>query len=355
MIWVLASIFLLIALASAWVLHRTQKARSRAQDEARKRYQLSDTGERIAFLDGDPNRPRGPRLKDLLRDDDREAKAQQIVSDASAATVAGVDTRLVQGLDGDMLLTSPPFVLRPSVLGARLGRYVNRLSRRLPPWVVVCPRVRLDSIVVSTNPLGRDALDWRRWRKRARLRSVDILICDRRDWRPIVAIVLRREHTSLLERLRLPSGGPGGSGGDRLTDEILNHVGLPIVYASGTLSGDWRKIAPYIDEAILRTRDPCVEGDPWHEAPAADSMARAPSARATSPAATSTAHSHLAASGKPEHPDDRDRIFPAPPRSHEASQAHPAQHSGVDALLSMAAEEPELDPAVLRRATPPQA
>lgn len=348
MIWVLASIFLLIALASAWVLHRTQKARSRAQDEARKRYQLSDTGERIAFLDGDPNRPRGPRLKDLLRDEGREATAQRIVSDPSASTLVGADARLVQGVDGDMLLTSPPFALRLSVLGARLGRYVNRLSRRLPPWVVVCPRVRLDSIVVATNPLGRDALDWRRWRKRARMRSVDILICDRRDWRPIVAIVLRREHTSLLERLKLPSGGPGGSGGDRLTDEILNHVGLPIVYATGTLSNDWRKIAPYIDEAILRTRDPCVEGDPWDGSHGTSPSVTAASATPDSVAPASRSRHVAAGSG-----DDRDRIFAKRTDSGVASAGAPAP--GLDALLSMAADETDVDPAAHRRATPPQA
>ena len=94
----------------------------------------------------------------------------------------------------------------------------------------------------------------------AALVTDDLLLCDRRDFRPVLAILWNRPARggTLVERLRRPDGGPAG---DRLIEEILRQVALPVVHASGSLSQDWSQIAPYIDEAILPTRDPCIEGD----------------------------------------------------------------------------------------------
>lgn len=317
MIWLLLSIFLVIALGSAAMLFHTQRRKDREHAAARRRYQLPESTQRIGVLDNNPDRPRGKTLRELLLDESDEA-AGTVLRDPNASTLFAHESRMVQGVDGDMLLTRPPFVLRHSIVGVRLGRYLDRLSRRLQPWVVVCPRVRLDAIVAATNPLGRDPDDWRRWRKRARLRAIDILICDRRNWRPILAVVLKRQSKTLLDQLKLPTAGAGGSGGDRMIDEILNQVGLPVVYASGAFATDWRLIAPYVDESILRTRDPCVEGEPWDRSAAAG---QAPPHPENQPQGLRGAHRGT------------DRIFPDVPSG---------QSGGVRTLLGMAQEEPEI-------------
>lgn len=100
--------------------------------------------------------------------------------------------RLVHTPDGEMILTRPPFALKGNVFSSRVGGYVNGLSRRLPAWVVACPRIRMDSLVTPTPPDGRDPTDWSTWRRRVRMRSIDILLCDRRDWKPLLAIMLER-------------------------------------------------------------------------------------------------------------------------------------------------------------------
>jgi hypothetical protein len=170
---------------------------------------------------------------------------------------AAVTGRLVMTPDGEEIITTPPFALRPQMLGRRLGRYCNGLSRRLPAWVVACPRVRLESLVTPTPPDGRDPEDWTRWRRRVRMRAVDIVICDRRTWRPLVAVMLEPPAGGRFGRRGSANGTATAlliaGGQDRMIDEVLGHVGLPLVRGSGDLSQDWAVLEPYVDEAILRS------------------------------------------------------------------------------------------------------
>jgi hypothetical protein len=142
-----------------------------------------------------------------------------------------------------MILTTPPFALRESLFGNKVGRFINALNRRIPAWVIVCPRVRLDSLVTPTPPDGRDPSDWREWRKRVRMRSIDIVLCDRRTWRPLVAVMFDNRPTSARTI---------GGGRDRMTDEILTHIGLPILHLTGDIVADFPLIQPYVEESILR-------------------------------------------------------------------------------------------------------
>jgi hypothetical protein len=43
-----------------------------------------------------------------------------------------------------------------------------------------------------------------------------------------------------------------GGGRDRMTDEVLNHVGLPLLHLTGDIVADWPMIQPYVEESILR-------------------------------------------------------------------------------------------------------
>lgn len=163
--------------------------------------------------------------------------------------------RIVRTADGETVITTPPFALREQMVSSRLGRFVNGLNKRLPVWMIACPRVRLETLVTPTPPDGRDADDWGQWRRRVRLRAVDVVVCDRRNWKPVLAIMLKP-----ATRFGRSDGTNGtvtalsiGGGRDQLIDEVLTHVGLTLVHASGKLTDDWRLIAPYVEQAILKS------------------------------------------------------------------------------------------------------
>lgn len=255
---------LVVLILFALLVHRHQQ-REQERSQVRRRYALKETTERMALIDtGEEVGLRSQTLRERLVAQDAAERAS---SEPDIASGPLVPARMVRTIDGDMLLTEPPFELRASIMSSRSGKYVNRLTRRLPPWIVVCPRVRMDSLVHATNPVGRDAEDWRDWRKRARLRAIDIVLCDRRTWRPVLAIVFEKKRKSISDMTRIGTSerADGGRGGDRIIEEIFYHIGLPLVFASGELSKDWPIITPYVDEAILRTRDQCVMGDDAHD------------------------------------------------------------------------------------------
>lgn len=77
------------------------------------------------------------------------------------------------------------------------------------------------------------------------MRSVDILVCDRRTWSPVLAIMIDREAPSA------PSATTIGGGRDCIVDEVLNAVGLPLVRATGVFKEDWPVIRPHVDSATL--------------------------------------------------------------------------------------------------------
>ena len=262
MVWIVVIILVAVCAGCGVLLWRLNAQQQAQHARRRRRYEIDPAiKERIPLLDGDPARPRGPTLRERLLEEaaaERESAADIALREAPSTPVSAQIVRTIDG--SEAVLTEPPFVLRRSLFSHRGARYLNELTPRVPAWIVFCPRARIDALVMVSRPAVRDATDWANWRRRARLRAIDVLPCDRRDFRPVLAILWNRPARggTLVERLRRPDGGPAG---DRLIEEILRQVALPVVHASGSLSQDWSQIAPYIDEAILPTRDPCIEGD----------------------------------------------------------------------------------------------
>lgn len=233
-LWVLSILSLLAAAAVAWVALRRHSAERKATQATRTRFAIRDSAERIPLAPDRPAQPPALAPTEILPIGGMGSPIRE------GAAVAG---RLVNTPDGEMILTTPPFALREAIFRKRIGRFVNMLARRIPPWMMLCPRVRLDTLIVPTPPDGRDAADWREWRKRIRVRSLDLVLCDRRDWRPIVCVVFETASADA----RTFAGGQ-----DRIIDEVLAHVGLPLLRLSGDFTKDWPLIQPYIDQGILR-------------------------------------------------------------------------------------------------------
>lgn len=164
--------------------------------------------------------------------------------------------RFVKTPDGEAMITKPPFRARGSLFSRKHAAYAHLLLTKLPAWVVLCPKTRMDAIVSPTPPDGRDAEDWRTWRRRVRWRAVDLLLCDRRTWRPLLAIIFDTPPgggvydapDSEKSRVRMVAGGR-----DRIIDEVLHAAGVPLVRATGNFASDWAAIEPYVSEAILRS------------------------------------------------------------------------------------------------------
>ncbi len=248
MLWALLILGLLIVAGAAVVVLRSKSADQRAVEDRRRRFALKDTGERV------PMAPeRGPAPAPSAAD-----SGAPIFAPTLAATdinppaelappprppAPAFTGRMVSTPDGDMILTSPPFTLREAMFSNKSGRFVNMLSRRAPAWVVVCPRVRLDALLTPTKPDGRDPADWRDWRKRVRVRSVDLVLCDRRTWRPLVAILFDSPRGTDVRKV--------AGGRDRMIDEVLASVGLPLLRLVGEFDHDWPLVKPYVEESIL--------------------------------------------------------------------------------------------------------
>ena len=144
-------------------------------------------------------------------------------------------SRRVMTPNGPMELTSPPFRLRASVLSSRERWYARSISVKLPSGFVVCPKVRLESLLDPLPPDDRSVEDWREWRQRVRLRAVDFVICRMPDWEPVVAVLIDA-----------PERSASTVQTDRLIDETLAQVGLPFIRCSGSPRTDWPMIAPYV-------------------------------------------------------------------------------------------------------------
>lgn len=222
-----------VIVAALWFVLRSP-LQSRARREARRRYELKESGERLPLAE-ESAQPEAPPAV-------REDMGVPIVSAPYTPRPPGVTGRMVTTPDGDLLLTNPPFALRDMVFSQRTGRFVNAITRRLPPWIIVCPKVRLDAILTPTKPDGRDPRDWREWRKRVRMRSVDIVLCDRRTWKPLLAIVFDPR----LIDARLVGGGQ-----DRILDEIFAAVELPFMRLSGDFEKDWPRIQSHVESTII--------------------------------------------------------------------------------------------------------
>lgn len=250
--------------------------------ERRRRYAIEASGPRIPLAPEREAEVRGgmengtaifeppaarPEMRNRLTDQARDS-APEPEPARSGGRGAGIG-KIVDTPDGEMVLTTPPFELRAQVFSKRVGKYFNGLTRRLPVWVVACPRMRMESLVTPTPPDGRDPDDWAHWRRRVRLRAIDIVLCDRRTWKPILAIMLEPSSGKRFAR-RTGSNGTTtalvlGGGQDRMIDEVLAHVGIPLIRGSGHLTEDWALIEPYVNEAIL----PTMGDDAYHEATSA--------------------------------------------------------------------------------------
>jgi Protein of unknown function (DUF2726) len=254
--WVGIAVALSCAGVGVWWLSAPARTRRREADARRKRYVVKDSAERVGIAEArGVGKPTGGLTLDEIR-------PVEMVRGAGAVSNGVVTGRLVQTPAGERILTTPPFVMRESVLGERGARYFQALSARVPAWVVVCPKVRLEALVTPTNPVGHDAVDWATWRKRVRLRSVDYVLCDRRTFKPLVAIVFDRPG-------KRASHAEVGGGQDRIPDEVLQTAGLKLLRLSGEFSKDWGLIKPYVDQAILASVDE-DEIDRVHGAEAAE-------------------------------------------------------------------------------------
>lgn len=235
MLWGLIILGVLFAATVVLLALRGKSAQQQAVEDRRRRFAIQDTGERVGLA---PERPQALPVAPI---DDGPPPVP--IPRPIRIPPPAVEGRIVHTPDGEMMLTTPPFALREALFTSRLGRFVNLLSRRVPAWVMLCPRVRLDSLLVPTKPDGRDPADWRDWRKRVRVRSVDLVLCDRRTWKPLVAVLL-------VQKTSVDSRKVAG-GNDQMIDEVLAAAGLPLLRLSGDFEKDWPLIKPYVEESIL--------------------------------------------------------------------------------------------------------
>lgn len=253
--WILGALALSALVAAVYAV-ATAGPKARAREMRRKRFHLPESAERIGLA---PERAteavRGvvetpaPAQQRRPRRPDAEGRPGPVETH-DPRPAAGSMGRLVETPDGEASLTTPPFQLREAIFSNKSGRYVAAIYRRVPPWVMVCPKVRLDSLLIPTPPDGRDAEDWRTWRQRVRVRSIDLVLCDRRTWRPMLAIII--DHSA-------PDTHALGGGRDRIVDEVLGAVGLPFIRGTGRFVDDWPRIRPYVEQAILPAAEDAPE------------------------------------------------------------------------------------------------
>ncbi len=234
MLWGLLILGVLIAATAAALALRGKSDDQKAAADRRRRFAIKDTDERLPMA---PDRV--PVVPATIIGDVLQPPSLPVPTPRAG----GVQGRIVHTPDGEMILTTPPFALREMLFTSRAGRFVNMLSRRVPAWVMICPRVRLDSLLTPTKPDGRDPADWREWRRRVRVRSVDLVLCDRRTWKPLVAVLLVQQQTVQSRKV--------AGGQDRMIDEVLAAAGLPLLRLSGDFEKDWPLLRPYVEESIL--------------------------------------------------------------------------------------------------------
>jgi hypothetical protein len=268
--WLVLLILGLMAVVSVIIVIVTRRDES-IREKQRERFELRDTGERVPLVDSTAPPPPAPKpigeIATFISSDapetttvgeTREDKALTAITEGE--NLEPPSGRFVKTPDGESLLTSPPFRRRESIFSKRHGRYALWLTRRLPPWLVVCPKVRLDTLVLPTSPDGRDPDDWREWRRRVRMRAIDLVLIDRRTWEPLLAIMLERDHPTPATTI--------AGGKDRIIDEVLAAVDLPLIRGTGSFKDDWPAIRPYVEQAMLPTtedadREPVMGGATW--------------------------------------------------------------------------------------------
>ena len=243
----------------AFFMLSRKAARDRA--ERRRRYTIPDSEQRVPLAPPAPPREPEPEIEEIAPISLESVEAGTPIFEDPLATqkVDGlllgddepsldvapvIEGRMVTTPEGEMILTTPPFRVRETLLGRREAAYAKAIAKRLPRGVVLCPKVRLESLLMPTPPDGRDPEDWRAWRRRVRMRAVDFVICDARGggWRPLLAVEIDRPALSARKI---------GGGVDRMIDEVLAGAGLPFVRCSGDPESDWGMIEPYVRESAV--------------------------------------------------------------------------------------------------------
>ena len=260
------NLFLVALLVAAGVALTVVINRRSAKQRAERlrRYAIPDSTQRIPLAPPPPPRSPEPVPDEMVAfsaESTGTSEAGTPIFDESLATETlrgavltdeepsldvppAVEGRMVMTPAGEMIVTTPPFRRRESLLGRRETAYAKAIGRKLPRGVVLCPKVRLESLLVPTPPDGRDPEDWRTWRKRVRMRAVDFVVCDTRsgEWRPIIAIEVDRPSLAVHKI---------GGGVDRMIDEVLAAAGLPFIRCSGDPESDWGMIEPYVRESAV--------------------------------------------------------------------------------------------------------
>lgn len=177
---------------------------------------------------------------------------------AAPPAKAGPRSRTVMTPDGPMTLTAPPFRLRRSIMTRRERLYARFLTQRLPSGYVLASQVRLESLLTPTDPHGYSPEEFRTWRMRVRLRAVDFVVCSLPSWSPVVAIEVTDSPDETTTR------------DDRMTDEALGEVGLPLVRARRTPGEDWPLIESHLITDESDEDDAAFPDEP--EAPPPDSL-----------------------------------------------------------------------------------
>ncbi len=242
LVWTLAAVAVLAALWSIVAALRASKRRGKAVSSW-------DTEGRIPLRDevlpvgAAPDPTVGPRpassLSDSLHGQPVEKwtpEQMRTLLDEGAAAKSDWPRRVMTP-NGPMDLTPPPFKLRGSIMSWRERAYARAITARMPSGYVLCPQLRLDTLLVPVKPGERPADDWRTWRQRVRVRAIDFVVCRLPDWAPVLAIEVDLGDANATKDTK-----------DKMTVETLAEVGLPLVRCSGSPEKDWPMIEPYVPE-----------------------------------------------------------------------------------------------------------
>ncbi len=250
LVWTLAAV---AVIAAAWSITAALGA-SKRKASTRDPYAVGGEEGRIPLRDEvppvgaapDPARgaPDAPALSSVLSDslhgqpvEPWTVDQMRTLLDYPEQPKEGGWPRRVMTPNGPMDLTAPPFRLRHSSRSWRERAYARAITARMPSGYVLCPQLRLDSLLVPVKPGDRAAEDWRTWRQRVRVRAIDFVVCRLPDWAPILAI-----------EVDLANSGGLQDTNDKMTLETLAEVGLPLVRCSGSPEKDWPMIEPYVPE-----------------------------------------------------------------------------------------------------------
>ncbi len=244
LVWTLAAVAVIAALWSIVAALRASKRRSRRDTSlatAEGRIPLRDE---LPPVGAAPDPTVGPRPASILSDSLHGQPVEPWTVDQMRTLLTEEDAkgadwpRRVMTPNGPMDLTPPPFKLRGSIMSWRERAYARAITARMPSGYVLCPQLRLDTLLVPVKPGERAADDWRTWRQRVRVRAIDFVVCRLPDWAPVLAI-----EVDLADKTTATSDTK-----DKMTVETLAEVGLPLVRCSGSPEKDWPMIEPYVPE-----------------------------------------------------------------------------------------------------------